>query len=86
MIKKICLIFVIIFIILFFYCVVDYYISDINVKKINKNRSNINFLITKQSDVLIFLENDTSDVIEFNYGYSVIDKKPKRKFWELFNQ
>ena len=86
MIKKIYFASAITFVILFFYYVIDFYISDINIKKINKNRTNINSLITKQSDVLIFLENDTGDVIEFNYGYSTIGKKPKRKFWELFKQ
>ena len=72
---------------LFFYFVVNEYLSEKNKKLISLNRLNINQELIKQTNNLSVLKNDTDNVIEFNSGYNQDDKsKSKRKFWKLFNK
>ena len=70
---------------LFFFFVIRYYLSDINVKKTNSNRSNIETIINEKISNIPILENDTDNVIEFNSTFSeeIQDNKP-RSFWNLF--
>ena len=72
-------------IILFFLSIFKYYSSNKNIKSININRSNIEAIIRAKSSNLPVLEDDTSNVIEFNSSYSdeIKDNKP-RSFWNLF--
>jgi len=84
MFKNFFYIFCLLFSFIFFYFVIDQYLSGKNVKLINKNRNNIEDFITHKSKNLELLKNDTNDVIEFNYGYNDEDSKPQRRFWELF--
>lgn len=72
---------------LFFYFVVNEYLSKKNKKLISLNRLNINQELIKQTNNLSVLKNDTDNVIEFNSGYNQDDKsKSQRKFWKLFNK
>ena len=84
MIKNLFHIFCLIFSIIFFYFVINEYLSGKNIKLINQNRENINDLITDKSKNLKFLKNDTNNVIEYNSGYNNEDSKPLRNFWKLF--
>ena len=87
MIKKILLLSILIFIIIFLYFVVNIYLSDKNKVKIKKNRINIESKIINNNSNLIILKNDTNNVIEYNSGYSSDNmNKSKRKFWELIKK
>ena len=63
MFKNIFYIFCLLFSFIFFYFVIDQYLSGKNVKLINKNRNNIEDFITHKSKNLELLKNDTNDVI-----------------------
>ena len=83
--NKIINLFLLVFVSLFFFFVIKYYLSDINVNKTNSNRSNIETLIKEKISNIPILENDTDNVIEFNSSFSeeIKDNKP-RSFWNLF--
>ena len=82
--NKITNFFYLIVIIIFFFNIINYYFSDINVKNININRSNIDNIIKKQVSNLTVLKSDTSDAIEFNSSFSEEIKNSKpRSFWNL---
>ena len=85
MFKKIFLLIIIALIIIFFYLIILYYNSEYNKEKIFLKRNNIDNSILNNSYNLPLLKNDTSDIINFNSGFSNINKK-KRKFWELLNK
>jgi hypothetical protein len=78
------LIFLFIFLLIFF--IITTYVSDENQKKINLNRKNIYSKIEDNLTTLRLLKNDTQDVIEFNSGYEIDNKKIKRNFWNLFKK
>ena len=86
MIKNLLVIFCLIFSCIFFYLVFDKYLSIENKKQINLNRLNISKNIIKKSSDLLVLKNDTSNVIEFNSGFTNKDSKTKRNFWNLFKK
>ena len=67
----------------FFYFVFSNYLSEINIKKINTNRTNLETIIKNQTEDIPVFNNDTDNVIVFNNDFSKINKKPKRKFWDL---
>ncbi len=79
--------FLLVLVSLFFFFVIKYYLSDINVNKTNSNRSNIETLIKEKISNIPILENDTDNVIEFNSSFSeeIKDNKP-RSFWNLFKK
>ena len=83
--NKIINLFLLVFVSLFFFFVIKYYLSDININKTNSNRSNIETLIKEKISNIPILENDTDNVIEFNSSFSeeIKDNKP-RSFWNLF--
>ena len=61
-----------------------YYSSNKNIEAKDFNRSNINEIINTKVSNLPVLNNDTSDVIEFNDGFSNKIKNDKpRSFWNL---
>ena len=68
----------------FFFLTCRYYSSNKNIESKDFNRVNINEIINKKASNLPVLNNDTSNVIEFNDGYSnkINDNKP-RSFWNL---
>ena len=69
----------------FFYVIFTKYLSENNKKNIYLNRNNIDRSHLENSNNLPFFKNDTSNVIEFNSGYTSNDKNKKRKFWQLLN-
>ena len=71
-------------ILVFFFLTYRYYASNKNIEIKNYNRANINEIINKKISNLPVLNSDTSNVIEFNDGYSneIKNNKP-RGFWNL---
>jgi len=72
----------IIFFLLFIFII---YFSSDNRKKIIKNRSNFNYNIQKKNLNLPILENDTNNIIEYNFEGSKNNKIKKRYFWNLLD-
>ena len=71
-------------IILFFLNIINYYLSEKNIKETNLNRININEILKKKSLNLPVIKSDTDNVIEFNTTYSEEIKNNKtRSFWNL---
>ena len=82
--KKIFNIFLLILFLTFFLSTYNFYSSNKNLEKKVFNRDNINQIINKKISNLPILNNDTSNVIEFNDGYSKKNKIDKpRSFWNL---
>ena len=82
MYKNFILIFIFFLIIIFFYIVSIEYFSEENKQKINKNRQNINQMLIDNKKNILFLKNDTLNVIHFNSDINKKDRT-KRKFWDL---
>ena len=84
MFKKIKIIFYLLSFFTFIFLVLNFYFSDLNIKKTNKNRSiSLNRL---ESDIekLPLLKNDTEDIIEYKDDIENYKKKKKKyKFWDL---
>ena len=72
----------IIFYLLFIFII---YFSSDNRSKIIKNRSNINYNMQKKNLNLPILENDTNNIIEYNFEGSKNNKIKKRYFWNLLD-
>ena len=62
------------------------YFSEENIKKIKKNRINIENSFKDYLSKLPILENDTNDVIIYNSSEFLEKKIKKRKFWELLKK
>tara|TARA_B100000575_G_scaffold22019_1_gene15089 strand:+ start:1239 stop:1502 length:264 start_codon:yes stop_codon:yes gene_type:complete len=71
-------------ILVFFFLTYKHYSSNKNIDSKDFNRVNINEIINKKISNLPVLNSDTSNVIEFNDGYSneIKNNKP-RGFWNL---
>ena len=71
-------------VLVFFFLTYRYYSSNKNIEAKDFNRVNINEILNKKISNLPVLDNDTSNVIEFNDGYSneIKNNKP-RSFWNL---
>ncbi len=71
-------------VLVFFFLTYRYYTSNKNIEAKDFNRVNINEIINRKISNLPVLNNDTSNVIEFNDGYSneIKNNKP-RSFWNL---
>ena len=84
MLNKIKIIFYLLSFFTFIFLVLNFYFSDLNIKKTNKNRSiSLNRLV---SDIqkLPLLKNDTKDIIEYKDDIENYKKKKKKyKFWDL---
>ena len=61
------------------------YFSSDNRSKIIKNRSNFNYNMQKKNFNLPILENDTNNIIEYNFEGSKNNKIKKRYFWNLLD-
>ncbi len=83
MTKAINLIFLLL-VFVFFILTYRYYSSNKNIEAKDFNRSNINEIINTKVSNIPILNNDTSNVVEFNDGYSneIKNEKP-RSFWKL---
>ena len=75
-----------IIILLFVYLLFAIYFSEENIKKIKKNRVNIENSFKDYLSNLPTLENDTNDVIIYNSSEFLEKKIKKRKFWELLKK
>jgi len=75
-----------IIILLFVYLLFAIYLSEENIKKIKKNRVNIENSFKDYLSNLPILENDTNDVIKYNSSEFLEKKIKKRKFWELLKK
>ena len=79
---KVTYILTIIFFLLFIFII---YFSSDNRSKIIKNRSNFNYNMQKKNLNLPILENDTNNIIEYNFEGSKNKKIKKRYFWNLLD-
>lgn len=79
---KVAYILTIIFFLLFIFII---YFSSDNRNKIIKNRSNVNYNMQKKNLNLPILENDTNNIIEYNFEGSKNNKIKKRYFWNLLD-
>jgi hypothetical protein len=70
----------------FFYLLFAIYFSEENIKKIKKNRVNIENSFKDYLSKLPILENDTNDVIIYNSSEFLEKKIKRRKFWELLKK
>ena len=81
---KITNLFFVIFILLFFFNIYNYYSSNKNIKNINLKRLNIEKILKNKTSSLPVLENDTNNIIEFNSSFSdEIKSNEQRNFWDL---
>ena len=71
---------------LFVYLLFTIYFSEENIKKIKKNRVNIENSFKDYLSNLPILENDTNNVITYNSSEFLEKKIKKRKFWELLKK
>ena len=73
-------------VLIFFLATYKYYSSNKNTQIRDFNRNNINDIINRKVSNLPILKNDTSDVIEFNDGFTnEIKHEKSRSFWDLLN-
>jgi hypothetical protein len=86
MFKEIYKVIYFIIILLFLYLLFAIYFSEENIKKIKKNRVNIENSFKDYLSNLPILENDTSDVIIYNSSEFLEKKIKKRKFEELLKK
>ena len=86
MFKEIYKVIYFIIILIFVYLLFAIYFSEENIKKIKKNRVNIENSFKGYLSNLPILENDTNDVIIYNSSEFLEKKIKKRKFWELLKK
>ena len=86
MFKEIYKVIYFIIILLFVYLLFAIYFSEENIKKIKKNRVNIENSFKDYLSNLPILENDTEDVIIYNSSEFLEKKIKKRKIWELLKK
>ena len=86
MFKEIYKVIYFIIILLFVYLLFAIYFSEENIKKIKKNRVNIENSFKDYLSNLPILENDTNNVIIYNSSEFLEKKIKKRKFWELLKK
>ena len=83
MINKVFSILQFLLIIFFIIYINYYYFSDTNIDKIYKNRINLPLNLSKNTDELPFLNNDTNNIIEYQNSDESMEKIKKRSFWNL---
>ena len=86
MFKEIYKVIYFIIILIFVYLLFAIYFSEENIKKIKKNRVNIENSFKDYLSNLPILENDTEDVIIYNSSEFLEKKIKKRKIWELLKK
>jgi len=76
--------FSLIFVVIFFFSIHNFYSSNKNINSINLNRLNIDEILKNKTSNLTILENDTNNILEFNTSFSeAIKKNQPRSFWKL---
>ena len=85
MLKKIFSIIQFLTIIFFVITINYYYFSDSNIQKINKNRIDLSYNLSKNLHELPLLNNDTNNIIEYPDDDTNFQKIKKRFFWDLLN-
>lgn len=84
MLNKIKIIFYFLSFFTFIFLVLNFYFSDSNIRKTNKNRSISNNQLVSDIQKLPLLKNDTKDIIEYKDDIENYKKKKKKyKFWDL---
>ena len=84
MLKKVINIFLLATFIVFFIFLTSFYISEENVKKINKSRLNYLDKLTYTVEGIPLLKNDTNNIIEYKTDIEADKKKKKYNlFWKL---
>ena len=84
MFNKIKIIFYLLSFFTFIFLVLNFYFSDLNIKKTNKNRSTSLNRLVSDIQKLPLLKNDTEDIIEYKDDIENYKKKKKKyKFWDL---
>ena len=87
MFKEIYKVIYFIIILIFVYLLFAIYFSEKNIKKIKKNRVNIENSFKDYLSNLPILENDTNDVIEYKNDVEIYKKKKKKfTFWDLIGK
>ena len=86
MFKEIYKVIYFIIILLFVYLLFAIYFSEENIKRIKKNRVNIENSFKDYLSNLPILENDTDNVIVYNSSEFLEKKIKKRKIWELLKK
>ena len=81
MIKELKYFLFIVVITIFIFLTIKYYFSDENYKNSYRSISQIDNNIKKVEKDLVFLKNDTNDIIEYLETNNI--KKKKYSFWEL---
>tara|TARA_B100000941_G_C28506298_1_gene557538 strand:- start:2233 stop:2496 length:264 start_codon:yes stop_codon:yes gene_type:complete len=73
-----------ILIIIFISVIIKYYSSNKNINIKKYNRTNIDQILKEKVSNLPILENDTSNIIEFNDSFdNEMGREKKRSFWDL---
>ena len=84
MLKKVINIFLLLTFIVFFIFLTSFYISEENIKKINKSRLNYSDKLTYTMQDIPLLKNDTNNIIEYKTDIEADKKKKKYNlFWKL---
>ena len=84
MFNKVKIIFYLLSFFTFIFLVLNFYFSDLNIKKTNKNRSILLNRLVSDIQKLPLLKNDTEDIIEYKDDIENYKKKKKKyKFWDL---
>ena len=83
MIKELKYLFFLIIIFFFIFFTARYYFSDENIKKSYRSLSSIDEKINVIEKDLIFLKNDTENIIDYNFTNLEKNNIKKRYFWEL---
>ena len=85
MTKELKYLFYILVILLTLFLTIKYYFSDNNEKNSYRSIKKIDQIITKHSEKLILLKNDTSEILEYVERSTDKDKK-NYNFWKLINK
>ncbi len=67
---------------LFFLFTINFYFSDINIKKTFRNKNSVEKIIGKFEATLPLLSNDTEKIVEYLSKEDISNEK-KYSFWEL---
>ena len=87
MIKKIKNISYLLLFFTFIILITSFYFSDQNIKEINKSRSIYSVNLSKYTQNLPLLKNDTNNIIEYRNDIEVYKKKKKNyTFWNLIGK
>ena len=73
-----------IIILCYFFFIIKFYSSNNNIKNINSNRVNIDYIIKNKILDIPILLSDTNRVIEFNSSFlKELENDKPRSFWKL---